>query len=217
MPKHIDRSLRLQTIGEEVFNAITHGVGAALSVLGLVLLIIKAAKLQSAAAVVGVAVFGVTLFLLYLMSTLYHAMAHPGAKKVLRVFDHAMIFLLIAGTYTPFTLVSLRGAWGTALLCIIWGVAAVNVLLSAISLNRFKKVGMVSYIAMGWAIVVALPMLIAAIGWRGAGLLLAGGVFYTAGIYFYAKKTRHFSHAVWHLFVLLGSVCHFFVVFFDVV
>ncbi|MDR0928543.1 MAG: hemolysin III family protein [Oscillospiraceae bacterium] len=217
MPRHIDRSLRLQTIGEEVFNAVSHGAGAALSVLGLVLLIVRAVKLRSAAAVVGVTVFGTTLILLYLMSTLYHAIAHPGAKKVLRVFDHAMIFLLISGTYTPFTLVSLRGAWGTVLLCVIWGVATVNVVLSAISLNRFKKIGMISYIAMGWAIVIAMPMLIAAIGWGGAGLLLAGGLFYTAGIYFYAKKTRHFSHAVWHLFVLFGSICHYFVVFFEVV
>lgn len=213
MARHMDRTERLQTVGEEVFNAVSHGIGTGLGILGLVLLILRARPLGDTLTLVSVVIFGCTLILLYLMSTLYHAIAHKGAKRVLRVFDHVMIFLLIAGTYTPFTLISMRGTLGTVLLIVIWAVAIVNVVLSAISLTRFKTLGMVSYVVMGWAIVVAMPTLIRGVGWGGAGMLLAGGIFYTAGIFFYARKTRYFSHAIWHIFVLLGSICHFFAVY----
>ena len=155
MFRRMDRSLRLQTTGEEVFNAVTHGIGAGLSIVGLVLMLVRAANTGDPWRIVSAAIFGVSLFVLYVMSTLYHAIAHPSAKRVLRVFDHITIFFLIAGTYTPFTLVSLHGWIGWTLFGVIWGLTILNTVLNAVSLQKFRIMSMISYVAMGWIIVLA--------------------------------------------------------------
>ena len=213
MFRRMDRSLRLQTTGEEVFNAVTHGIGAGLSIVGLVLMLVRAANTGDPWRIVSAAIFGVSLFVLYVISTLYHAIAHPSAKRVLRVFDHITIFFLIAGTYTPFTLVSLHGWIGWTLFGVIWGLTILNTVLNAVSLQKFRIMSMISYVAMGWIIVLAFHRLWLAVGLDGSLLLLAGGVCYTVGIIFYGMKNFHFAHSIWHLFVLGGSILHFFSVY----
>ena len=186
------------TLGEEVMNAVTHGVGALLAVAGGTLLIASDS-------------YGLSLAMLYLMSTLYHSIASPRAKAVLRVFDHCSIFLLIAGTYTPFTLVTLRQTGGWGLFGAIWGTAAVGIALNAISLRRFEKLSLLCYVVMGWAVVFQAGTLLSALSPGGLALLVAGGICYTGGILFYVLR-RPYMHGIWHLFVLAGSVCHFFCV-----
>lgn len=213
MFRKMDRSQRLQTVGEEIFNAVTHGVGAVLSLVALMLMLMRTVPGGDPWRIASSIVFGLSLFILYLMSTLYHAIAHPGAKKVFRVFDHASIFLLIAGTYTPFTLISLRGFTGWLLFGVIWGLTVLNITLNAISLKKFKIMSMISYVAMGWIIILAIDKLYAAVGLNGAILLLAGGLCYTLGIVFFSMKRGHFAHSIWHLFVLAGSVLHFLAIY----
>ncbi|MEG0767253.1 MAG: hemolysin III family protein [Clostridia bacterium] len=216
MSKQMDRSVKLQTNGEEIFNAISHGIGALLAIVATVLLILRAVRTSDTLGLLSVIVFGITLFLLYIMSTLYHAIAHTGAKRILRIFDHVSIFLLIAGTYTPFTLISLRGWIGYTFFGVIWGVALLNIVLSAISLQKFKVLAMVSYVAMGWVIVLAMPKLIAQMGWIGILYVFLGGLAYTVGILFYSRKKQYFAHAIWHIFVLMGSVLHYIAIYFYV-
>lgn len=211
--KHMDRLEKPQTIGEEVFNAISHGVGAALAIAGTVLMIYRAAHDHGPLAVVSVSIFGASLLMLYLMSTLYHALPTGRSKAVLRVMDHISIFVLIAGTYTPYTLIALKGWAGIVMCAVIWTLAVVNIVLNAVSLERFRKWSMISYVGMGWMAVVASALLTRAIGWTGFLLMLAGGVVYTVGIRFYAMKRVYFAHCIWHLFVLGGSVLHFFSIF----
>jgi hemolysin III len=167
--------------------------------------------------VVSAAVFGATLVVLYTASTLYHSITHPRAKRVLRFIDHVAIFLLIAGTYTPFTLVSLRGPWGWALFGVVWGLALAGIAGQSQLLHRWTGLSLVLYIAMGWAAVVAAGPLLTAVAPGGLLLLLLGGIAYTAGIAFYAWRRLRYSHAVWHGFVLAGSACHFFAVLFYVI
>ncbi len=197
------------TLGEEVMNAVTHGVGALLAVAGGTLLIASSASQQDPYKLASSIVYGLSLAMLYLMSTLYHSIASPRAKAVLRVFDHCSIFLLIAGTYTPFTLVTLRQTGGWGLFGAIWGTAAVGIALNAISLRRFEK--LLCYVVMGWAVVFQAGTLLSALSPGGLALLVAGGICYTGGILFYVLR-RPYMHGVWHLFVLAGSVCHFFCV-----
>ncbi|HVS51075.1 MAG TPA: hemolysin III family protein [Opitutaceae bacterium] len=198
---------------EELANALTHGAGLALSIAALALLVTFASRHGDAWHVTSVAIFGATLVLLYTTSTLYHAFRRAGVKRVLRKFDHAAIFLLIAGTYTPFALVSMRGPWGWSLFGIVWLLAAAGIALKFWFTGRFRVGSTLIYLAMGWLIVIALRPMIAAVAPNGLWWLLAGGLCYTGGTVFYLWRRLPYHHAVWHLFVLGGSACHFFAVF----
>ena len=211
-------SKRLYTLGEEISNSITHGIGSLLSIAALVIMVVVAAIHHNTIGVVTSAIFGSTLIILYTMSTLYHAITNEKAKKVLKVFDHCTIYLLIAGTYTPFTLVALRSvdptkAW--VIFSIVWGIAVLGIILYAFFRNKFKILNVVSYIVMGWVVIIAIPEIIEFFSTNNAMpgfyLLLAGGISYTLGVIFYAlqKKNLRYFHTIWHLFVLGGSICHF--------
>jgi hemolysin III len=197
---------------EEIANSITHGVGLLLAIGALATMTALAALHGNAWHIVGCSVFGATLVLSYLTSTLYHSLPTVRAKSVLRVLDHCAIFLLIAGTYTPFMLVNLRGPWGWSLFGVIWAVAALGIVFKVTMLRRWTAVSVVLYVAMGWVVVVAIKPMLSAVAPGGLLLLLLGGVAYTAGVGFYACRRMPYHHAIWHLFVLAGSVFHFFAV-----
>ncbi len=203
---------RPESLGEEIANSLTHGAGALLAVAGLVPLALTATAEGGARRIVGCCVFGVTLVLLYATSTLYHALTHARAKRVLRALDHSAIFLLIAGTYTPFTLVSLRGPWGWSIFGVVWGLALVGVTLRLALRRRPPALFMAIYLAMGWCVLVALHPLRHALAPSGIALLVTGGVAYSGGIAFYLWRRLRFHHALWHGFVLLGSVFHYFAI-----
>ncbi len=202
---------RKQTFSEELFNAISHGVGAMSAIAAMVLMLVRA---QDPWQTVSACIYGGSMFFLYMASTLYHSMFHEGAKRVLRVFDHCSIYVLIAGTYTPYTLVALRGAVGWTLFGIIWGGAVLGIVLNAISLERFKILSNVLYLVMGWAIIMTLGPLNSAVAPMGVMLLVLGGILYTVGMVFFGlgKKVRG-MHPLWHVFVLGGSVLHFLSVY----
>jgi hemolysin III len=204
------------TVGEEIANSVTHGVGALLAIAGVAVLVTLAALHGSAWHVVACSVFGATLILLYLASTLYHAIPLPRAKGVFRALDHAGILFLIAGTYTPFTLVTLRGPWGWSLFGVVWGLALLGLLLQ-LALPRRTALAVALYLLMGWAVVIALRPLLATLPTGGVVLLVAGGVAYTAGVVFYGWRRLRYHHTYWHGFVLLGSTAHFFAVLLYVV
>ena len=201
------------TLCEELMNSISHGIGAGLSVAALVLCIVQAAVHGTAAGVVGASIYGATLVILYCMSTLYHAITNKTARKVFRVFDHTSIYLLIAGTYTPVTLVTLNGAMGWTLFGIVWAIAILGIVLNSISIEKFKKFSMFSYIIMGWAVVISVKDIMAKMPKGGLIFLLLGGIAYTVGIIFYALKKKKYMHSVWHFFVLTGSILQFFCVY----
>jgi hemolysin III len=205
------------SLGEEVANAVTHGVGSVLSAAGLALLLAYAGLFGDAWHVVSVAIYGTTLVLLYTSSTLYHGLTHPGAKRVMKVLDHVAIYLLIAGSYTPYTLVTLRGPWGWSLFGVVWGLAVVGVVAESWWVNRPKWLSALVYLGMGWMVVVAARPLLEALPRGAAVLILAGGVAYTAGTLFYVNKRIRYMHAVWHGCVLAGSVCHYLAVLLYVV
>ncbi len=198
--------------GEELANAWTHGLGATAALAGGGILVALAARHGDGWQLTGAIVFAICLLLLYLASTLYHAIQHPVAKARLKVFDHCAIYLLIAGTYTPFTLVGLRGPWGWGLFTAIWALALAGVVFKLFFTGRFKLLSTAIYIAMGWLIVVAIKPLLGALdGWT-LGWLIAGGLSYTLGTVFYHRPALRYSHAIWHLFVVGGSVCHYIAV-----
>ena len=201
------------TLSEELFNSISHGIGACLSVAALVLCVVRAAFLSTAAGVVGAAIYGATLVIMYCMSTLYHAITNQTARYVFRVFDHTSIYLLIAGTYTPITLVTLKGPMGWTLFGIVWGIAVLGIIFNSINIERFKKFSMVSYIVMGWAVVIGANQMISRLPKGGLLFLLLGGIAYTVGIIFYALKKKKYMHSVWHFFVLAGSILQFFAIY----
>ena len=198
---------RVQSLGEEIANSVTHGVGALASVAVLPVLVVTALP-GGAPSVVGSAVFGASLVLLYVSSTLYHSLARNRAKRVFRVIDHSAIFVLIAGTYTPFTLGVLRGPWGWTLFGIVWALGIAGVALTASLGIRFPKASTAVYIAMGWLILIAVKPLVERLPAAGLAWLVAGGVAYTGGAVFYAWRRLRYQHAIWHLFVLAGSCCH---------
>ena len=202
--------------GEEIANSLTHGVGWFLSLGGLVYLVIRAAGTGGTLRVVSCAIFGATLVLLYASSTLYHALPSERAKGIFRVFDHSAIFLLIAGSYTPLALVALGGRWGWSLFASIWFLAVVGILLNTVAHGRWRWLSIILYVTMGWLVVVAIKPLMAALDSRSLALVVAGGLAYTLGLVFYGWKNLPYSHAVWHLFVLAGSVLHYFAVLFAV-
>jgi hemolysin III len=201
------------SFGEELANAITHGAGLLASLIALPVLLWYAAQSHDAARITGAAIFGVTLCLLYAASTLYHAFPPSRTKRVFRVLDHSAIYLLIAGTYTPFALGPLRGPWGWSLLAVVWTLAAGGVLLKTTVGFRYPRLSTAVYIGMGWMAVVAIKPLMEHVGRTGLIWLVAGGLCYTGGVVFYSTDRRlWYGHAIWHLFVAAGSICHFFAV-----
>ncbi|MFZ2237414.1 MAG: hemolysin III family protein [Dokdonella sp.] len=196
---------------EELASSLIHGVGIALSISGLAALAVVAHRAGSLLNLVSVCIYGASLVMLYSASTLYHATPHPNAKRVLRIIDHVGIFLLIAGTYTPFTLIALRGAWGWSLFGVVWTLAAIGIVLE---LRQIRQRGwlVALYVGMGWVIVAATGPLLASLSSTGLWLLLGGGISYTLGVPFYLWHRLPYNHAIWHLFVLGGSAPHFFAV-----
>ncbi len=207
---------RRYSISEEIANSVTHGIGAALAVAALSILVTYAGLFGDVWRVVGFSIYGASLVLLFLFSTLYHAFQNPRVKAVFRVLDHAAIFLLIAGSYTPITLVTLRGVWGWSMFGVIWGVAIIGIVTTVAFLDAPKWLTAGTYILMGWLSVIAIKPLVAALPAGGMVLLAAGGLSYTGGVVFYVWDRLPFNHAVWHLFVLGGSACHFFCMMFYV-
>lgn len=203
---------KLYTVGEEIFNSVSHGVGAMLSMAALVLLIVAAVIGKgTVTAVVSAVIYGSSLVILYMASTLYHALTNKTAKKVFRIFDHSSIFILIAGTYTPITLVTLQDmSLGATLFAIICGLAVLGIILNALNMEKFKVISMILYICMGWAVVWTAKPLYDRIALPGIILLGLGGLAYTGGIVFYGMKKIKYMHSIWHLFVLAGSILHFF-------
>jgi len=202
-----ERSELCESHSEELASMITHAIGAVLSVVGLVYMVVISGN--DPWRVTGATIFGSTLILLYLSSTLYHSFSAPRVKSFFQILDHSAIYLLIAGTYTPLTLVSLRGPWGWSLFGIVWFMAIGGVLTKALMKNnRDHWISTAIYIMMGWLAIIAIGPLVQAIPTGGLALIIAGGVFYTGGVVFYAWKKLKFNHAVWHLFVLAGSICH---------
>jgi hemolysin III len=197
---------------EEIASAISHGLGAGLGIAALPLLILRAAARGDATAVVAMGIYGASLIVLYLMSTLYHALSHAGVKQVFKVLDHASIYLLIAGTYTAFTLGILRGALGWSLFGVVWGCAAAGISLEAFWVNRPKILSALLYLAMGWIVVFLIGPVKAALGPSSFGFLVAGGLAYSLGALVYTLKRVRWSHPLWHIFVLAGSILHFFAV-----
>ena len=199
------------TIGEEIANAVTHGVATLLSIAGLRVLVAFAASYSGSALVVtAVAIFGASMVCLYTASTLYHAIPNIRAKKVLQVLDHAMIYILIAGSYTPFCLVTLKGWVGITLCCAVWAIAIAGVSLQKILLKRSDWINCLLYLVMGWLVVLAIDPLISALPEGGLWLLVLGGVAYSVGVIFYIWEKLPYGHAVWHVFVFLGTVLQFF-------
>jgi hemolysin III len=200
--------------GEEVANSISHGVGFAAAIAAIPILVVSASRHGTTANIVGGAIFGSTMALLYLSSTLYHAVSPGRAKQVLRRLDHGAIFLLIAGTYTPFTLGVLGGPWGWSLFGVVWGIAVLGVLVKLIGGPRYPRISSFMYVAMGWMVLIAIKPLTENLAGWGLGLLILGGVAYTGGVFFYLAKKIPYAHFIWHLFVLAGTTFHFFAVLF---
>jgi hemolysin III len=204
-----NRSQTHYPLSEEIAHAITHGVGLALSLAGLAALVVAASPRGDAWQLAGASVFGVALVLLYAASTLYHSLPRGRGKEVFRRLDHAAIFLLIAGTWTPFALGPLRGTWGWSLLALVWGLAALGIVLVTAIPRRGRRVSLVLQLAMGWLAALALEPLARTLHADGLALLVAGGLAYSLGVVFYAWRSLPFGHAVWHVFVLAGSALHF--------
>jgi hemolysin III len=200
------------SVREEVANSISHGLGLVLTLVALPVLVLTAIEAGNVRFLVGVSVFGGTMVLLYTASTLYHSMTHETAKQFFRVFDHMAIFLLIAGTYTPFGLGVLRGPWGWSLLAIVWSLAIIGIILKIRTRTRHSRISIVLYVIMGWLAVVAVKPIIMLIPVPGILLILAGGLAYTGGLAFFAAQRIRYNHFIWHLFVIAGTVCHFFAV-----
>ena len=205
-------SVRSQTLAEEIANSVSHGIGLALAITASPILIVAAARAGNAWNLIGVSVFAASMVLLYLASTLYHAITHDRAKRVFRVLDHGAIFLLIAGTYTPFTLGIMRGPWGWTIFGLVWALAAFGLTTKAVIGAHHRWLTVPLYLAMGWIALIAAPQILARVPLSGLIWLLAGGVAYTAGTVFFAAHRVRFSHFAWHLFVIAGTVCHFFAV-----
>ncbi|HEX6832246.1 MAG TPA: hemolysin III family protein [Rudaea sp.] len=200
------------TLSEEFANSLTHAFGIVLSLAGLAALMVTASNVGGVREIASCAVYGVALVFVYTTSTLYHSSVRLQTKRVLRTLDHIAIFLLIAGTYTPFVLIALRGAWGWSLFAIVWTLAVLGVCFELTSLRRHRRAMVALYIAMGWVGLIALKPLVAALPSAGLWLLFGGGVSYTAGVAFYAWRSLRYHHAVWHLFVLGGSVLQYLAV-----
>ena len=196
------------SLGEEIAHSLTHGAGLLLGIAALVLLVVAAVQSGSARATVAASIYGSTIVLLYAASTLYHALPRGRAKRVFSILDHSAIFLLIAGTYTPLTLVTLGGPWGWSLFGTIWGCAILGIVIEAVWRGRVRRPQLVLYLVMGWAAVVAIRPLMGSLPSGGLALIFAGGLAYTGGVVFYLWRGFRYHHAVWHVFVLAGSALH---------
>lgn len=202
---------------EEIASAITHGIGVGLSVWALVLLVMKAVDHGNVYHVVSFTIFGSALITVYLTSTLFHAIRAHRVKKFFNLMDHAAIYFLIAGTYTPITLGPLRGPWGWSIFGVIWGLAVAGIIFKVFFIGKYRTLSAILYVAMGWAIIVAVKPLLETMPENGLWLLLAGGLSYSGGVVFYILKDIPYAHSIWHLFVLGGSVCHFLSIYLYVI
>jgi hemolysin III len=202
---------------EETINAATHGLGVLLGLVGLTVLVVTAVLRGDAWHIASCSIYGATLVLLFTGSTLYHSFRSPRVKHVFRIIDHSSIYLLIAGTYTPFLLVSLRGRWGWSLFGVVWGLALAGIVFQIFFVRRFRLAQTLIYLAMGWLALVAVKPLLERVPMAGLLWLLSGGLFYSLGAVFYLWKRLPFHHGIWHLFVLAGSVCHYFAILFYVI
>ncbi|NMC96529.1 MAG: hemolysin III family protein [Deltaproteobacteria bacterium] len=197
---------------EEIFNSLTHGIGILISLAGMVLMIVFASRYGNVNHIVSCTIFGLTLVMLYTASTLYHSFRKPTLKHVFKICDHSCIYLLIAGTYTPFLMVTLKGMLGWSLFAVVWTLTAAGILFKIFFVYRFNILSTIAYILMGWIIIFAVKPLLHSLPEGGIAFLVAGGLAYTLGTIFYAWKKLPFNHAIWHLFVLGGSICHFLAV-----
>lgn len=197
------------TLGEEIANSISHGVGALFAIVGMVILIKSSIIYGSTISMVSSIIYGITLFMMYLSSTLYHAFTGEKLKKLFKTIDHCSIFLLIAGTYTPFTLITLQGTVGYTLFGIIWAFAIFGVVINIIDVKKYNKLSLICHVVMGWSVVFTIKPLIENLDMNGLILLVVGGLCYTVGIGFYLAKKTPYMHMIWHFFVLFGSVFHF--------
>ncbi len=204
---------RMYSWVEDLLNAITHGAGAIFGIVALVLMVVRAAMIGDPGAIASVSIYGATFILLFLISTIYHAVWHQTARGWLKIMDHSAIYLLIAGTYTPFILLGLEGALRIGMLVAIWALAAFGVLFKFLFIHRFKKLALVTYLGMGWLSVLIIKPLMATMPAGGLWMLAIGGLVYSLGVIFYVAKRIPYSHAIWHLFVLGGAVCHFVAVY----
>lgn len=212
--RELERARRkVYSLAEEIANSVSHGIGAALSVAALTLMVVVSVASGDGWKLASALVYGISLVVLFLASTLYHAIHHDATKGVLRLIDHCAIYLLIAGTYTPFLLINLRGAWGWTLFAIIWSLALFGIFFKLFFKHRFPKLSLFTYILMGWLVIVALSEMLAKVPSGAMWLLLAGGLVYTLGAVFYKWERLPFNHAIWHVFVLGGSTCHFLAVY----
>lgn len=205
------------TKNEEIMNAVTHGIGAGLSIAGLVVLVVFASMQSDAWKIVASAIYGASMIVLYTASTLYHSFSKTKAASKLNMFDHISIYYLIAGSYTPFMLVNLRGGWGWSIFGVVWACAIAGTVLKIIYGNKLRKVSTIIYLAMGWMIIIAIYPFVKNVETGGIILVVLGGLSYTVGVIFYKWKSLPFNHAIWHLFVLAGTVLQFFAVLFYVV
>lgn len=207
MSRHTAKD-RVQSLGEEIANSVSHGIGFLAAAAATPWMVATAVKKGSIATVVGVSVFAATMMLMYLTSTLYHALPGPRVKKVFRILDHNAIYLLIAGTYTPIVLGVLYGAWGWTLFGLVWGLALAGIVLKSVSGVKYHGISLVIYVAMGWIVLIAVEPLLEAMPAAGIAWLVAGGVCYTGGIWFYRHEQMPYAHTIWHLFVIAGTVSH---------
>ena len=207
-------SLKTQTLGEEIANSITHGIGAGLSIAALVILVVLASRRGDVWRIVSFSIYGASLILLYLSSTLYHSFVNPKIKNIFRIIDHSAIYLLIAGSYTPITLTFMRGAWGWTLFGIVWGIALGGITLTILLLDKLKALLVLSYVVMGLLVIIAIKPMIEMVPRGMIVWLFIGGAFYLLGVIFYLWKRLPYHHPIWHLFVLGGSISHFLGVLF---
>ncbi len=208
------KKVRMQTLGEEIANAVSHGVGTLLAIAACVIVIVRSAFKSTAIGVVSACIYGASLVLLYTFSSLYHSLTNVKAKSVFRVFDHCSIFFLILGTYTPICLTMIKGGMGWTLFGINTFCTVLGIVFNSISLNRFAKPSLVLYVLMGWSVLISIKRVIEVIPFSGMVFLVIGGLCYTIGIIFYKLKSVKYMHFVWHLFVLSGSIMHYFFVLF---
>ncbi|MGQ9855370.1 MAG: PAQR family membrane homeostasis protein TrhA [Fervidobacterium sp.] len=200
------------TIGEEIANSVTHGLGALLSIAGLIILIVIAVNHGGGGKLASAIVYGISLFILYMNSTLYHSIQHKKTKYVLEIMDHSAIYILIAGSYTPFLIISLRGWIGWTLFGIVWALTIVGIVFKVFFVKKFMILSTLLYILMGWMVVLVFKPLVNSISKMSLIFLIAGGVFYTVGAIFYIWRSFKYHHMIWHLFVLFGSVSHYFAI-----
>ena len=215
-PKDLDERLVYYTEAEEMLNRCTHGFGALLGLIGVIALIALAAREHDGYRLVSACIYGGAMITFYCLSTAYHSVRKPYVRYVFRILDHASIYLMIAGSVTPFTLVTLRGPWGWSLFGVVWGLGTVGAVLKIFTAHRLRIIGPLLYIALGWSVLVAWKPLSAALATNGLLLLFAGGAAYTVGVIFFLWDRLPYNHAIWHLFVLTGSACHFGAIYYYV-